>query len=84
MSQVRWHGDDMQEKPKSVTLAHAIEHSMCMLVSKLESLQPGENVASIIVAHANNAAQVIVLDLEAFGVEFQSQESALDASRIVA
>jgi hypothetical protein len=74
----------MQDKPKSVTVAHAIEHSMCLLASKLENMQPGESVASIITAHANDAAQVVVLELEAFGVEFQSQPSALDASRIVA
>jgi hypothetical protein len=65
-------------------VAHAIEHSMCLLVAKLENLQPGESIASIIAAHANNAAQVVVLDLEAFGVEFQSQESVLDASGVVA
>jgi len=57
---------------------------MCLLASKLENMQPGESVASIITAHANDAAQVVVLELEAFGVEFQSQPSALDAFRIVA
>jgi hypothetical protein len=65
-------------------VAHAIEHSMCLLVAKLEHLQPGESITSIIAAHANNAAQVVVLDLEAFGVEFQSQESVLDAAGVVA